>query len=443
MKEKTIEFGTMSLQFTLNDDAYQVHLAKSQTRVMDLRQIRILTEAPEDTYVPAEVKDEDDAFIFSFLVDQNNKKWEDLRQLHRHEKLRLLCNLARLKGQLRTRLTFFLHPDNVVFDDNLMPLIIYRGVRNLVPPFDISEQDFTKQLRCFSIALFSKKFSFNQLYDGALKNANETEFEKQVSEAADLEQLIGVLNENYQEEQEKADKTMQVVPIKRFRLFKRLSIIMIIVAVLLGAPLIYFGLVKIPYQQHLLDAHEEYLAADYGGVIWELEGENAEDLPQASTYILAHSYINTEQLSDSDKSAIMNNVSLKSNENYLLYWIYNGRGKFEKAMEKAKYIDDPQLIMYGLIKQIEQAKNNPEISGKEREKKIKDLKNELEEYRKEYNLDVNEEENNPGTDNSPEADEAQKSDQNKHDAAKNDQTQNAKKDTKENANNPKKNKSGK
>lgn len=440
MKEKAIEFDAMSLQFTLNDDAYQMRLAKSQTRVTNLRQIRILTEASEDTYVPAEVKDEDDAFIFSFSVDQNNKKWEDLKQLHWNEKLRLLCNLARLKKQLKTRLTFFLHPDNVVFDDNLMPLIIYRGVRNLVPPFDISEQDFTKQLQCFSIALFSEKFDFNQLYNGALKNANETEFEKQVSEAEGLEQLIGVLNESYQDEQEKADKTMQMISIKRFRLFKRLSVIMIIVAVLLGAPLIYFGLVSLPYQQHLLDAHEEYLATDYDGVIWALEGESAGDLPQASKYILAHSYINKEQLSDDGKSAIMNNVSLKSNENYLLYWIFNGRGEFEKAMEKAKYIDDPQLIMYGLIKQIERAKNNPEISGAERDKKIKDLQNQLDEYREEYNLNVGEEKNNPSTDNSPEADGAQEAEQNSQDAAKNDKTQNANNNANKNVDNPEENK---
>src|SRR5699024_7748734 len=98
-----------------------------------------------------------------------------------------------------------------------------------------------------------------------------------------------------------ADKTMQMVPIKRFRLFKRLAVIMIVVAVLLGAPLIYFGLVSLPYQQHQLDAHEEYLASDYGGVISALENENAENLPQASKYILAHSYINTEKLSDSEK----------------------------------------------------------------------------------------------------------------------------------------------
>src|SRR5699024_11295862 len=95
MKEKTIEMETLSLPFTIEGDSWQLNLAKSETRVKDSRQLRILTEAPEDTFVPAEVTEEADAFTFTFSVDQTKKKWEDLHRLHRNEKLRLLCNVAR------------------------------------------------------------------------------------------------------------------------------------------------------------------------------------------------------------------------------------------------------------------------------------------------------------------------------------------------------------
>jgi uncharacterized membrane protein YukC len=70
----------------------------------------------------------------------------------------------------------------------------------------------------------------------------------------------------------------------------------------------------------------------------------------------------------------------------LLYWIYNGRGEFEESMEKAKYIDDAQLIMYGLIQQIEEAKNNPDLTGEERDERLNDLNDELASYREDYNL---------------------------------------------------------
>ncbi len=80
----------------------------------------------------------------------------------------------------------------------------------------------------------------------------------------------------------------------------------------------------------------------------------------------------------------MKNVTLKSDEKYLLYWMYNGKGDFDKSLDLAKSIDDPQLIMYGLIKQIEAVKHNPDLSGKERDEKLKTFEQQLNEYEKKY-----------------------------------------------------------
>ncbi|MGY0691177.1 type VII secretion protein EssB [Virgibacillus sp. FSP13] len=391
MKEKTIEFGAHTYQFAIEEDIWQLKLPKSQTRIKDIQQMGIMTET-SDLFVPVEVSEEEDLFTFSFFVNQKRKLWEDVRKLNRNEKLRLLCNVTRFETCLSTRVSFFLHPDNLVFDDNLMPACVYRGIRDLVPPFEVNESDLLKQLKCLTIALFSTKFSFDELYYGSLQNAKDTEFEQQVSEMNDLTHLIAFLEESYQVEQKKTEKSMKIVPIKRFRLFKQLAIIMIAVAILLAAPLVYYGFVKVPYQDKLLAAHDAYLADDYGEVIHTLEEEDPEKLPNATKYILAYSYISVEELSDNEKEVIMKNVSLKSDKNYLLYWIYNGLGDFDAAVEKAKFIDDPQLIMYGLIKQIEQAKNNPDLTGTERDEKVNDLQAELKKYREEYNLIPEEEE---------------------------------------------------
>lgn len=37
----------------------------------------------------------------------------------------------------------------------------------------------------------------------------------------------------------------------------------------------------------------------------------------------------------------MKNISLKSDEKYLLYWMYNGKGDFDKSLDLAKTLDDP------------------------------------------------------------------------------------------------------
>jgi len=390
MKEKTIEFENQTLDFKIEKDTWKLSLAKSETRLKSMEQMRIMTET-SDAFVPVEIEEDADTFYFDLYIDPENKKWKDIEKLAHNEKLRLLCNTAELKNYLTTRLTFFLHPDNLVFDDNLMPAVIYRGIRELVPPYEMDEQSFHKQLQCFAIALFSKTFSYDQLYNGALRNAKGTEFERQVSETKNLDELIVFLRDSYKKEQKKTEKEMQVVPAKRFRMFKQLSIIMIAASVLLAIPMIYIGFVKLPFQDKLLAAHGDFLASDYNSVIETLGEEDPEKLPNDSKYILASSYISVENLSDKEKEVIMKNVSLKSNEDYLLYWIYNGRGDFDKSVDKAKYIDDPTLVMYGIIKRIEQAKNNPDLTGTERDEQLEELTAELEKYREEYNVEADEE----------------------------------------------------
>src|SRR5699024_8549470 len=98
-------------------------------------------------------------------------------------------NVARFQECLPTRTTCLLHPDNLVFDDNLMPSMIYRGIRDLLPPYEMEEEKFLKQYKCLIIALFSKTYTFDQLYAGSLTNANETEFQRQVSEMEALPDL--------------------------------------------------------------------------------------------------------------------------------------------------------------------------------------------------------------------------------------------------------------
>ncbi|MFJ6414153.1 type VII secretion protein EssB [Terribacillus sp. AE2B 122] len=386
MNERKIELDNAT--YTLQQDKQEIRitLPKSQTSVKDIRQLHLMHQ-PFDQFVPMEVQEEEDTLVFIYNTNPNHKKWSDVQKLRQDDKLRILSNIGKLERFLTSRITFFLHPDNLVFDENLMPQVIHRGVRDIVPPFDMQSETFLKQYKCMSIAMFSKKYSFDQLYHGSLENANESDFEKKIQKLETIEDIKQFLQESYAKEQKKTDKTMSFLPTKRFRLYKRLSIIMIILSVLLAAPLIYLALIKDPFQDKQLEAHGEFLANNYNDVISTLADEDPEKMPSQTKYTLAYSYIQVEALSDEEKESILKNVTLKSDQDYLLYWIYNGRGELDTSLEKAKYIDDPQLIIYGLIKKIEQVKNNPDISGTERDRQVEDLQNQLDKLLEEYNLD--------------------------------------------------------
>lgn len=394
MNEKTIEIDNFTYTFKQAKNTVRTSLPISQTRMKNIRQLDLMLQASE-FFVPMDIKEEEDTIHFDYQLYHKRKSWAEIQKLNRNEKLRILCNVGKLDRFLTSRITFFIHPENVVFDDNYLPSIIHRGIRDVVPPFHVQEEAFLKQYKCFVIALFSKKYNFDQLYYGSLEKANETDFEKKVQQITSIKALKEFLKESYEREQEKTEKTMSFVPTKRFRLYKQLSIIMIIVSVLLAAPLIYYALINHPFQDKQLDAYGEFLGNNYNGVITTLSGENPENFPSQTKYMLAYSYIQVESLPDEQKSSILNNVSLNSNQDYLLYWIYNGRGNFEESLEKAKYIDDPQLIIHGLIQNRDQVRNNPDLSGTERDEELNQLQGELDRYLEEYELDpFNEEEQN-------------------------------------------------
>ncbi len=385
MQEKNIEIEDITLHIKKDKHTWTVNMPKSQTKIKDFRQLDLLKQS-SDYLAPLQIDEEEDIFVFHLAIDESHRNWEEILTLNTNEKLRLLCNVVKLERFLSTRITFSLHPETLLFDDNLLPILTYRGLRNLVPPFELDEATFLKQLKCYIIALFSTKYNFEQLYNGSLKNAEETEFQRQIRDMGNISQLKDFLLESYHKEQKKTEKTMTFVSLKKYRMFKQLSIVMLVAAVLLAAPLTYYGFIKSPYQEHVIEAHGKYLSSDYGEVISTLRSEEPEKLPFRTQYILANSYINVEPLSVKEKEVILRNVSLKSDPDYLLYWIYNGRGEFEESMEKAKYIDDAQLIMYGLIKQIEEAKNNPELSGTERDELVNKLQDELAKYQEDYEL---------------------------------------------------------
>ena len=385
MNERMVYIDPLSIEFHVKGNKWTTSLAKSQTKVTNIDQLKLITALNPHTH-SLHIEEKEDMYEFSFTLPENVKMWKTLKELERNDKLRALHNISTLLPMAKTRITYMIHPNNITFDENLMPKIIFRGARDLIPPYHMDEADILKQYKCFCIALFSDKYTFDDLYTGSLKDALNQQFARDIYEADSLDALTTLLYEKFQAEQTKTDETKVYVPRRQFRLYKQMSIWMTSLTVLVLGLLFYIVFAITSFQDDQLSAHKDFLAGDYGEVIRTLKDRNVEKLPHQAAYILAYSYITVERLSDQEKEAIMKNVSLKSNEKYLHYWIYNGQGDFEESIDVAKYLDDPLLIVFGLIQKLEQIQNDPELTGAERDEQTKEVREELNQYTEEYEL---------------------------------------------------------
>ncbi|SQC56751.1 type VII secretion protein EssB [Paenilisteria newyorkensis] len=375
MITRKIMVDAMEYNFQIDGTAWQVDFSKSQTRVKDVRQLALLKEN-STFFVAADFEDKGDALSFTFDT-AGKTTWDDLRGLERNDKLRAIGNVARFSELLKMRFTFFLHPENMVFDVNQMPFLVYRGIRDVLPPYTMTEEKFLKQYKCLIVALFSKKYSFDELISGSLDNAKGTSFERSIIEAKDLATIEEILAESYTKETAAVNRKMTLVQRKNYRLFKGLTIGFIIATLVLAVPVAYFAFVKVPFQETLLSANEAFIADDYGKVTETLRDVDPTKLPQASKFELAKSYVESAKLSDVQKKTVLQKTTLKSPEEYLLYWIYDGQGELTKANDIALTRKENDLQIYNLARQIEQLDADTDMKASTRNEKQEALNDKI------------------------------------------------------------------
>ncbi|MBC1501753.1 type VII secretion protein EssB [Listeria weihenstephanensis] len=375
MITRKIMVDAMEYNFQIDGTKWEVGFSKSQTKVKDIRQLALMKER-SNFFVPADFEDKGDAINFTFDTE-GKATWDELRGLDRNDKLRAVGNVARFAELLKTRFTFFLHPDNMVFDVNQVPYLVYRGIRDVLPPYTMTEEKFLKQYKCLVVALFSKKYVYDELISGSLDNAKGTAFERSIIDAKDVAEIQMILADNYTKEKAAVDRKMTMVPRKNYRLFKGLTIGFIIAALVLAVPVVYFSFVKVPFQETLLKANEAFITADYNKVAEELKDVDATKLPVASKFELTRSYLETSTLIDWQKKKMIDGLTLKTPENFMLYWIYDGQGEMEKAKEMALAADDPQLRQHNLTRQMDLLKADKEMKASTRLAKQEKLDEEL------------------------------------------------------------------
>ncbi|MFS9171705.1 type VII secretion protein EssB [Streptococcus infantis] len=344
-----------------------------------------LLVAEQPYFVNQNVIEEEGKLTIESLLTDEYYSWDKLITMIDEEKLRHLINIGQLFHALQDSIyTYNLSPNNLVFSRNGNPLFVFHGVKGQVPPYDVvSLDEFTVNFKAMIVSLLDKKTSYEKLIEGQSPFYKGKLFCETIMKAETLDEIISLLEEKYLEEREQNKEKFSRVPNKLVSRLKLTTLITSLIGFFSLVGVLYFLLFAMPSQQMISDLRLAFVHQDYSTVVSTVKNTDSKSLSQDDSYMVAYSVIKTEPLTEAQKTEL-SKISTQSNTDYLRYWVLIGQSKIDEAMDIASYLDDPQLLMYGLTKKIDEVQRNPNLTSEQRTEQLNNYKGKLEELKKNY-----------------------------------------------------------
>lgn len=302
---------------------------------------------------------------------------QTVKKLDRFQRLLLTQRVNRLVEFLGSPVQPFIHPNNLfIFGEEL--LLAHRGFMSTIVPYTADETSFIKQYRALVLFILHPKFVYEQLVEGS--EILKDELSKRIHQAKTITEIDHIIGEQVIQQKIIREKKSKLVSKTSYLTFKCTSSVLLILTLVFAISSGIYAFDKLPAQERVSTAEAQYIANDYAEVLKTLKNDSAEELPIGAKYVAAVSSVQLDNLSNEQKGAILNNLSQKSNENTLLYWIYIGKGDFEKALDIARNLGDSQYILHAYTKLYDATKANNKMNGEEKQERLIKYEEEINKY---------------------------------------------------------------
>lgn len=279
------------------------------------------------------------------------------------------------------RYRFSLSPGNLFFHPCGRIYLQSRGL------WDENEDIFPEKYRALCGWALSGKYTYSDYLEGGEDLYAKHEPTKRLQEKGSVEEIVRFLEEYRAGYIEKRKK--EKISVSRFR-FRILRIVFPILAVWAVAASVYGGkqyFDTLPYLQAVNQAGNAYIENNYDDLIEALQKFSVQELDIHQKYILALAYLQSESLSEEQRQNAAKNVSVKSDERYLDYWIHIGRLDAKQAEETAMSLMDDELLLYAYLLDKELTQADEELSGEEKQQRLKEIQSGIDEITKNYGLE--------------------------------------------------------
>ncbi|MCO6018445.1 type VII secretion protein EssB [Carnobacterium divergens] len=368
------------IDIQIQKDKVLVTLQANQYRLSELDQFQHVLQKKNTLLAGEIIEKTEEQLILSYEKDPYAVTIEEtVKKLTPVNRLLLAQKIRFIESFNQTTIQPFIHPSNIfLFGEEL--LIAHRGFMNSVVPHVTTEEGFLKQYRALILFILHPKLDYERLIEGA--GTLQDPLSKSIQSALSIEEIDQKISEQVVIQKMKQDHLNKMVNKKSYSLFKWGSLVLFVATLILGFFVGDFALKKVPTQERIITAESNYIANDYAEVLNTLKEDTPETLPKSAQYVYAVSSIQLDNLSNEQKEMILNNVSQKSNENTLLYWIYIGKGSFEKALDIAQNVGDNQLILHAYTKLYEATKLDTKMNGEKKQELLTKYEEAIAKYMK-------------------------------------------------------------
>jgi uncharacterized membrane protein YukC len=270
-----------------------------------------------------------------------------LTQMSRLDRLRLALLLVRKLEKTDPLVLPFISP-KLLFVNQAQEqvVVIHYGLRHYLYPQDFNEDRFYLQIRAIVFYIFYPKLNYDFL---------QTEVGKEF----------------------KTLKKTKCYVNKWLFIFFRGTSILLAIMLIFGAFQGSCLLQKQYKQEALVAAYHHYLADNSAASLDDLKAYALPQLPKESRYLLAMAAVRVSNLTENEKEIVLNHLSPQTDNNTLAFWVYSGRGDFQKALNLAKNIGESQLILYSYQNLYQLTLNDKKMAGKKKQKLLDQYQDEI------------------------------------------------------------------
>jgi type VII secretion protein EssB len=284
-------------------------------------------------------------------------------------KLQTAQRLSALRSAAERFAVPFLHPENIVLTGaGAVP--IHSGLVGILAPMSFDDDLFLRGYKALVLSILHPRLPYEKLVDGS--STLRDPLSERIVACETVDEVVALVDaEAGAEARESARRTLNL-PRRRYRLMTTFGAAAVIAAVVLGWFTWSSYAVTIPKQEAIIAAQSSFVVGDYGQTLTDLSDYPAAELPKSARYVLAVSSVKLADLSAAQKDAVLNNISTKTDDNTLDYWISLERGDLERALNLAQNVGDDQLTLLAYTDLYQATKLNTAMDGAQKQKLLEE-----------------------------------------------------------------------